>query len=288
MRIKYFVGAALICVLGAWAYYALRAPAEGHDSSPETISARGRTDAGAGDGVTNVVRRGRKSVADRIAELEGRSADRAAKLADKDLDKLDKAELDKIMKDIVKLSEPMIRMRRMLDSGDRKGALHAAREMRFSESRIERRAALAVLGWIGDSALPELTSMLSDPDPEIAEEALDQWRQAMDEMETDDLRCELIIEAAKTFTDEDLLFSMMLEMTKMDDAVVQKALTDILEGDSTSVAKNVANEIYDYIFESNQVSPEEENRTWKRKRARLAAEEAKAAALQAQEGLANE
>lgn len=174
-------------------------------------------------------------------------------------------------------------MQTLLDKGDQASALHEARELRFSGDKGERLAAVGVFGWVGPKALAELTEMLVDPEPEVADEAYEKWEMAFNELESDDFRCEIILEAAKTFEDEARLYSMMMELAKIGGDLAKDTLKQVSNGDSTEAAKRVADDLYNHLFGEIFVDPENWNPTMKRLQAQRDAELKAQAAAEAQE-----
>ena len=212
------------------------------------------------------------------------------------VDELDDELLKKTLTDLQKmladenskLFKRVRKMQQLLDEGKEKEALYEARELRLSKTREERYAAVGVLGWFGTKAMPELTEMLSDPDPLIAEEAYERWEMAYDELQSDDFRSEVIIEVSKTFDDEDKLYSLMMELTKIDRTIARTTLETIIDAsDSTATAKYVAEDLHEHLFADITVDPNDMSPTLRRiresndaKRAMEAAEAQGAAAVQ--------
>jgi len=199
------------------------------------------------------------------------------------------ADLQKMLADEnSKLFKRVRKMQQLLDDGKEQEALYEARELRLSKTREERIAAVGVLGWFGAKAMPELTEMLSDPDPLVAEEAYERWEMAYDELQSDDFRSEVIIEVSKTFDDEDKLYSLMMELTKIDRTIARTTLENIINaGDSTATAKFVAEDLHEHLFGEITVDPNDMSPTLRRiresndaKRAMEAAEAQGAAAVQ--------
>lgn len=87
------------------------------------------------------------------------------------------------------------------------------------------------LGWIGLSGLPTLTSMLTDPDPDVAEEAVSSWRASLSSIKSDSDKAELLGSAAQslgeTMTD-DFLFDVLLELSSLDGEYALPQLADLL------------------------------------------------------------
>lgn len=151
-------------------------------------------------------------------------------------------------------AERYYRLSRLLAGGandDKKAALRIAREMRYSKNRYDRSLALDTFKWGGAVAMPEVTSMLADEDPSIAEEAFDAWMVAFNELEDDVIRCEVIREAATAFDNESHMDAIMLELTKVDRSLAYDTVAKVLQSaDSTGVGKECAKEIYEHMTDS--------------------------------------
>lgn len=70
-----------------------------------------------------------------------------------------------------------------LDENDFAGVQLAAENAYKSANPEVRRDAVDALAWFGEEALPDLTVMISDPDEEVAEAALDGWEQGLSQIE---------------------------------------------------------------------------------------------------------
>lgn len=70
-----------------------------------------------------------------------------------------------------------------LDDEDFEGVQAAAEAALKSTNPEVRRDAVDALAWFGEDALPELTVLMSDPDEEVAEAAVDGWEHGLAEIE---------------------------------------------------------------------------------------------------------
>ena len=152
------------------------------------------------------------------------------------------------------------KLRKLMERGgsaDRSAALRLARELRFSKNERVRRDVLDALSWASSQALPEITEMLSDPDPEIAELAFDAWMTAFNEIQDDAMRCEVIAEAAKSFDNESHMDAVMIELTKVEWDMAMSTIAQILLAQETSAAgMECAKGIYEHMTDEKYTGVE--------------------------------
>ena len=145
-----------------------------------------------------------------------------------------------------KLSRPEA-LRELLDSGEKKLTLALAREMRYSGRRSDRAAAREAFGWLGTEAMSDLTGMLADPDPEIAEDAMTDWSQSLSDIEDEGLRCELIKEAANNFESDEAMESILMELVTVEDYRAVQTLDEIINGSAPDATKEIARDVYGHL-----------------------------------------
>ena len=141
------------------------------------------------------------------------------------------------------------------------------------------------LHWAGLRGLADLTTMLGDPDPEVAQEALDYWKTALADIESSDDKAALL-DAAYTvtgdFTEDGLVDDLLSEMLFVEDELA--AAAHLME--MARQSKNPAHQ-EKFIETMDSISmPDEESaniqqaiknlRDWERQEKRERAEEAAA------------
>ncbi len=114
----------------------------------------------------------------------------------------------------------------LLDDDDYDTLLeHAAVLIKHPNPEVRSKLALG-LHWAGLRGLPDLTTMLGDPDPEVAQEALDYWKTALADIESSQDKAALL-DAAYTvtgdFTPDALVEDLLSEMMFIDDELVVAA-----------------------------------------------------------------
>jgi FOG: HEAT repeat len=86
----------------------------------------------------------------------------------------------------------------LLDDGDELNALYEAQKLLFHENREVRHNVLQALDWIGAAATPDIARMMDDPDPEISSEAQDIFWDALDDIDSPELKRDLLAQALKS------------------------------------------------------------------------------------------
>lgn len=128
----------------------------------------------------------------------------------------------------------------LLDAEDHAGALRLARQLMRSQDPEVRSEVVDTLDWIGLKALPELTSMLADSDPEVAMAALSAWLDALDDVESPLARAELLNEAIPLVRNEDDLQELLIATTDLPDGLLVRMYIDILERTADNPVVNEA------------------------------------------------
>ena len=102
------------------------------------------------------------------------------------------------------------------------------------------------LGSFGKKALVELLPFMADPDPDVAENARDQWTMALSDITSERSKCKYIEAAMGILTDEDALDSMMTELTDCDDRLAIQTIVNVISS-GTPQAVAAAKEQYEFI-----------------------------------------
>ncbi|MDD2599073.1 MAG: HEAT repeat domain-containing protein [Kiritimatiellae bacterium] len=126
-----------------------------------------------------------------------------------------------------------------------KEAIKLARKLMRSTSPQIRQGVVDNLGWIGIEAIAELSMMLRDPDAEVAESAFTHWAQAVDSLESDQLKAQILVAGMTVVNDESSLQSGIMMFDSMEDAVSIPALVEIIESGNPT-ASEVAREHYEF------------------------------------------
>lgn len=120
----------------------------------------------------------------------------------------------------------------LLDDEKRDAALAEALRLKTHPDAAVRSKAAFALNWLGVQGLEGLTSMLADPDPEVAKEASDYWKDLLGELESDYDKASLLVAAAQAYGDSipmDVLEEFVTELQMLDDMNTIAGLKKILE-----------------------------------------------------------
>ena len=159
-----------------------------------------------------------------------------------------------------------------LDEDDFKKVCSLAESVMKHENPEVRRLAVEALGSFGEEALPELTVWMSDPNEEVAQEAMSQWSGGLAEVEKPENRYDIALAAFKTISDADTLGTIGMELSyaanelidnEEDEAVASKrrigviqSLGEIILGGQEKNAA-AAREAYEDITGNRWISVEE-------------------------------
>jgi len=120
----------------------------------------------------------------------------------------------------------------LLDSDDFKGVLKEARRLRTHPNAEVRSRVAFALSWAGVQALPDLTAMLTDPDPDVAREALDYWKNELADLDSDADKAAMLGSAAKVFGEDisdDFLSDLVMECATLEPEVALPQLSVMLQ-----------------------------------------------------------
>ena len=150
-------------------------------------------------------------------------------------------------------------MRDLLDDGQTLAALRHARNLIDSEEKSIRSLVLDTLAWIGRRALPEITEMINDSVPEIAEQALSAWEQAFAEVGGQNQKAAIIIETLPRLNKPHPVSAILQCASEFDEDVALQMLAQIIDSNSTNFVGECAREMYTHIsggevYESREVT----------------------------------
>ena len=137
--------------------------------------------------------------------------------------------LRSILAQLTEDERKVVKLNVFLNRGEKKKALEVARDIMDSDSPDIRKIAARALGWLGSDALVELSEMLADPDPSVVQEALENWEMAFDEIATDELTSDMLLELLPTLTKRELVDKALMSVTRMSRQNGLKAVSEIIE-----------------------------------------------------------
>ena len=118
-----------------------------------------------------------------------------------------------------------------LDDDNFAGVLReAARLKKNPNPEVRSRVAFA-LNWTGVKGLAELTSMLGDPDPDVASEAMTYWKMELADVESSADKAALLtaaVDALGPEMDADVFSDLLMEFTMLDEIDAVPNLVELL------------------------------------------------------------
>jgi len=138
------------------------------------------------------------------------------------------------------------KMNALLDDKNEKAVIELARQIMKSNDAEVRSAVVAALGWIGVKALPELSQMLGDKDETVSRAALEQWQNAVDEVQDEDMRAKMLVAGMLALTDPEELESTVMDFNELPEAVAIPCLIQLIESQNAAAAE-VAREQYLFL-----------------------------------------
>lgn len=133
-----------------------------------------------------------------------------------------------------------------LDKDEYKAVAALIADVQSSTNAEVRTELVDALASFGANGLVDLLPFMADPDPEVAENARDQWAMALSDVTSEKTKCKYIESAMRILTDEDSLESMMTELTDCDDRLAIQTIVNIVAS-GTPQAVAAAKEQYEFI-----------------------------------------
>lgn len=121
-----------------------------------------------------------------------------------------------------------IEMRVLLEDGEDQQAMVQARQLMRSKERSVRLEVVAVFGWLGTRALPELTEMMSDRDDFVQTLAQNNWKAAYDGLATDSARAKAILAAVRSLDDMTALKEVLIKANDLETECALRTLEEII------------------------------------------------------------
>ena len=104
-----------------------------------------------------------------------------------------------------------------------------------ASTNAEVRAELVdAIGWFDVQGMNHLLPFMADSDEDVRESAIDNWTSALDEVEDEKTRANMIGAVMQVLTDEDALESMSSGLIDMDEKIALQTLVDVIEGGKAS------------------------------------------------------
>lgn len=166
------------------------------------------------------------------------------------LDDVDESELNTLQKAV--LDE----LQSALDDDSLEGVRKAIARFKAPKSsggldgdvpKVMRSHAVSALGWFGSSAVSDLMDFMADMDPEIEEDAFQNFEQALDDWDiSDSERAEILKMLMKALHDSDRIDTMLMSLNNMRNSVKGQTILDIMSS-GTEEAKAMMQEQLEFF-----------------------------------------
>ena len=149
----------------------------------------------------------------------------------------------------------MTEMHDLLDVDNQSGALQAARKLMASENASVRSDVVEVLGWIGVKALPELSQLIVDGDPDVARDAIEQWKRAVKGVADEAVKADVLIAGMLVIKKQDELESCAMEFSDLPNDLTVRSMVKLIQS-GNPIASEVARAHYEFVTSEAYVSPQ--------------------------------
>ena len=120
----------------------------------------------------------------------------------------------------------------LLDDDNTAAILREARRLsKHPDPEVRSRVAFA-FNWVGVQALPDLTSMLGDPDPDVEDDVRTFWKDRLSEVENEMDKADMLEAAAEVGGDTmslDFLDDLVMELSMLEEEVALPKLVEMLK-----------------------------------------------------------
>lgn len=177
------------------------------------------------------------------------------------LDEIDEALLTDLQKAVLQ------ELRDALEGNDIRAVRRAIAKFYLSEREgglggriptILRKQAVQALGWFGSSAISDMIPFMADADPQVEQEAFDQFELALEDWNIGDRATSRILQQVlSAVNDAERIDSLLMNLSRMRNSVKAETILAVLET-GTDVAKSVMRENVEFYTESVPTSSDTE------------------------------
>ena len=146
------------------------------------------------------------------------------------------------------------KMQDKLDRDDQAAVLVIARKLMRSKDVEVRSSVVDALGWIGIKALPELSALLTDENADLAADAFQRWKEAVDEVADEAIKGQLLVAGMQALTGQDELEACVMEFNSLPDDLAVRGLVTVIQS-SNPVASEVARGHYAFVTGDPYTTP---------------------------------
>lgn len=135
-----------------------------------------------------------------------------------------------------------------LDAEDLEAMRKASAQARQSSNPEVRKAAAEALGWFGEKAVADLTGYLTDKNKDVAQAAFAAWDNAVDNLQEDKTRVQVVGMAMQVMTDKDSLAAAAAKFGAIENRLMAvDAIVEVVENGNATAA-SAAKEAYEHIM----------------------------------------
>jgi hypothetical protein len=182
---------------------------------------------------------------------------------------LQQEDLEETEKNLTPQQREMLRsIEQTVDDDDKAALVRIVQELQRSKDwpdampKSIRLAAVEALEWFGSSCLPEAVGFLSDPDKEVAECALSQFEDAVEDTGKSDMdRARILAMAATVVTDPETMDSMLFELNNMRNSVAVDTIKHLWEN-GNAVARSLLPDAVESVTGEDDIDTVEKLDAW--------------------------
>lgn len=145
-----------------------------------------------------------------------------------------------------------------MDSDKASDVIKLCKKITPSSNRELRAQAVNALGWFDGKTMAELTPFLVDPDEDIASDALFQWQEALNQIDSEVQRAQIVGKVMTILQDENALDQLSMELNTIDEKLAVETLVGVISGNN-SVGVKVGKDAYEFITGEKYTTPEGAN-----------------------------
>lgn len=154
-------------------------------------------------------------------------------------------------------------IRAALDADNKKRMIALIQKMQKLEEwpdgipSILKKTAIEAMAWFGADCLPELAGFFADGDPEIVEDVVSRYDEALSDPElTPEQISQLLVVASQFVHDSDAMDSMLTSLNELPHSLAVKTIETIMEKGTSETKKVLPDNIDFYTGEENLHTPE--------------------------------
>ena len=149
-----------------------------------------------------------------------------------------------------------VRMRSLLDDGERLLAYQSCRKLLRSSDKAVRIEVASALPWIGRRAIPELTALLEDSENDVALLAQQGWDAVYDEIQDEAAKMSALTNAVARLNDPSVINALLLKSAVVEPTLALPALEGLIQSCRGRVVSGCAKGMFEHLAGEPWASPE--------------------------------